>query len=159
MKTTSRTIVLRKAQRDRLEQLLRGHDLAPRERVRARVLLLSHAKWKRSAITEACGASRATIGRVRGRFRAGGIDGAIWEGARSGAPAKITASDEQRIVALACTAPPLGSSRWTVRLLAAEATRRKVVKSIARERVRMVLHDHEHKPWREKNVVHPEADR
>ena len=155
MKTSKPTIRLRKRERQRLEELLAGGELAAREQMRARVLLLSDHRWKREAITEACGASRATIGRVRRRFREGGIDRAIMEGERSGAPAQLTTSQQQRIVALACTEAPEGSSRWTVRLLADEAVRRKITKSVGRERVRMILQGHDLKPWREKNVVHP----
>lgn len=154
MKTVERTIRLRAPQRKRLEALLRDGELSPREQTRARVLLLSDSRWKKEAITEACGASRATISRVRGRFREGGIDRAIGEGARSGAPSKITPSQRQRIVALVCTKPPDGSSRWTVRLLAEEVVRRRITKSIGRESVRVILRDHDMKPWREKNVVH-----
>jgi putative transposase len=154
MKTVEQTIRLRASQRKRLEGLLRDGELSPREQRRARVLLLSDSSWKKEAITEASGASRATIGRIRRRFREGGIDGAIGEGARSGSPVKITAAQQQRIVALVCSEPPDGSSRWTVRLLAEEAVRRGITKSIGRESVRVILRDHDMKPWREKNVVH-----
>ena len=106
-------------------------------------------------VAPATTASRATIGRIRTRFRTRGLDAALTEDPRSGVPAKISASDEQRIVALVCSSPPEGRSRWTVRLLAQEAVKRKVVKSIKRERVRVILQDHELKPWREKNVVCP----
>ena len=154
MESSEKSIRLVGSQRIRLEKLIRKGALSPREHVRAQVLLLSNKKWSKESITEACGASRATIGRVRSRFRSRGIDGAIWEGKRAGAPAKITPSIEQRVVALACTQPPEGSSRWTVRLLAEEAVRRRITASLGRERVRMILQDHDLKPWRQKNVVH-----
>jgi transposase len=155
MERDKRAIKLSKRQRERLEDLLKGKEAVPRERVRAQVLLLSDKGWKREAITEATTASRATIGRIRRRFRTRGLDAALTEDPRSGVPAKISASDEQRIVALVCSSPPEGRSRWTVRLLAQEAVKRKIVKSIKRERVRVILQDHELKPWREKNVVRP----
>jgi hypothetical protein len=41
-----------------------------------------------------------------------------------------------------------------VRLLAEEVVRRRITKSIGRESVRVILRDHDMKPWREKNVVH-----
>lgn len=154
METIERTIRLHASQRKRLETLLRAGELSLREQTRARVLLLSDSGWKKRAITEACGASRATIGRVRRRFREGGIDRAIREEVRPGASSKLTASQQQRIVALVCTKPPDGSSRWTVRLLAEEAVRRGITESIGRESIRVILRDHDMKPWREKNVVH-----
>jgi len=149
-----RRIKLTKGQRERLEGLLKDKDVVPRQRVRAQVLLLSDSGWKRDDITEATGASTTKITRVRRRFRERGLDAALTEDERSGVPAKISASDEQRIVALVCSAAPEGRSRWTVRLLVEEAVKRKLVKSIGRERLRVILRDHELKPWREKNVVH-----
>ncbi len=149
-----RRVKLTERQRERLEELLKDKVAVPRERVRAQVLLLSDRGWKREDITEATGASRATIGRVRRRFKERGMDAALTEDERSGVPAKISPSDEQRIVALVCSPAPEGQSRWTVRLLVEEAVKRKVVKSIGRERMRVILRDHELKPWREKNVVH-----
>lgn len=154
MERDKRTIKLSKRQRERLDGLLKGKEAVPRERVRAQVLLLSDKGWTREGITEATTASRATIGRIRKRFRKRGLEAALSEDERSGVPAKISASDEQRIVALVCSPAPEGRSRWTIRLLVEEAVKRKLVKSIGRERMRMILRDHELKPWRKKNVVH-----
>ena len=49
--------------------------------------------------------------------------------------------------------PPEGRARWTVRLLAEEAVKRKLVPGVGRETVRILLENHDLKPWREKNVV------
>src|ERR1039457_7122191 len=46
-----------------------------------------------------------------------------------------------------------GGARWTVRLLAEEAVKRKLVPRVGRETVRILLQSHDLKPWREKNVV------
>ena len=149
-----RTIRLNQGQRERLKRLLADNKPMARERVRGQVLRMSDQGWSVSAITEVSGASRSTVGRVRRWFREGGLNAALYDEGRSGRPPKISSSDAQRVVALACTEPPAGHGRWTVRLLAEETVRRKIVKAIGRERVRMILRDHELKPWREKNVVH-----
>jgi hypothetical protein len=60
---------------------------------------------------------------------------------------------EQEIVAVACSSPPEGFARWSVRLLTEEVHRRGIVKSVSRELIRVVLQQHELKPWLEKNVV------
>ena len=70
-----------------------------------------------------------------------------------GQPRLLDESDEAKIVALACSDPPPGRSRWTVALLAKEAVRRGYVPKIGRETVRITLKHHGLKPWREKNVV------
>src|ERR1700691_945563 len=74
-------------------------------------------------------------------------------GARPGKEARLDAQQRQRIVALVCSPPPEGRARWTVRLLAEEAVKRKLVPGVGRETVRILLESHDLKPWREKNVV------
>ncbi len=54
---------------------------------------------------------------------------------------------------MVCSNPPEGRSRWTVRLIAEEAVKRKLVPRAGRETIRILLAGHDLKPWREKNVV------
>jgi hypothetical protein len=60
---------------------------------------------------------------------------------------------------MVCSAPPEGQARWTVRLIAEEAVKRKLVPRVGRETIRVLLSSHEFKPWREKNVVHRRSRR
>jgi hypothetical protein len=46
-----------------------------------------------------------------------------------------------------------GQARWTVRLIAEEAVKRKLVPRVGRETIRVLLSSHDCKPWREKKVV------
>jgi putative transposase len=57
------------------------------------------------------------------------------------------------VIAMVCGPPPTGRARWTVRLIAAEAVKRKPVTRVGPETVRILLQNHDLKPWREKNVV------
>jgi putative transposase len=50
---------------------------------------------------------------------------------------------------VACSPPPEGRARWTVRLLTEEAIRRKLVPRVGRETIRVLLESHDLKPWRE----------
>jgi putative transposase len=54
---------------------------------------------------------------------------------------------------MVCAAPPAGQARWTVRLIVEQAQKKKLVPRVGRETIRMLLQDHDLKPWREKNVV------
>ena len=54
---------------------------------------------------------------------------------------------------MVCAAPPEGHARWTVRLAAEQAVKRKLVPRVGRETIRILLPHHDLKPWREKNVV------
>ena len=55
---------------------------------------------------------------------------------------------------MVCGPPPQGWARWSVRLIAIEAVKRKLAPQVGRETIRILLQSHELKPWREKNVVH-----
>jgi hypothetical protein len=76
--------------------------------------------------------------------------------ARTAWPA-LDREQRQRIIAVACSPPPEGRARWTVRLPTEEAIRRKLVPRVGRETIRVLLESHDLKPWREKNVVRGEA--
>jgi putative transposase len=70
-----------------------------------------------------------------------------------GAAALLEDRQRQRIIAMVCSDPPEGRARWTVRLVAEEAVKRRLVPRVGRETVRVLLLHHDLKPWREKNVV------
>jgi putative transposase len=70
-----------------------------------------------------------------------------------GAASLLEDSQKQRIIAMVCAAPPEGFARWTVRLVAEEAVKRRLVPRVGRETIRILLLHHDFKPWREKNVV------
>ncbi len=149
-----RVVRLKSRERQKLEKLLRGQEASARERVRARVLLLSQQGWDRPSIAVATGSSTSTVGRVRRRFCEEGLQSALSERPRPGGQDKLSSREAQELVALACTDPPKGFARWSVRLLTSEGIRRGIVPKVGRERIRLVLQEHGIKPWREKNVVH-----
>jgi putative transposase len=81
------------------------------------------------------------------------LDRALYERPRQGAQPILNASERQKIIAMVCSDPPAGQARWTVRLIAAQAIKRKLVPRVGRETIRILLEGHDLKPWREKNVV------
>ena len=87
------------------------------------------------------------------RYRVGGLDAALYDKQRPGAAAILDDSQKQRLIAMVCSDPPEGCARWTVRLVAEEAVKRKLVPRVGRETIRILLLHHDLKPWREKNVV------
>ena len=52
---------------------------------------------------------------------------------------KLTGEQEARLVALACSAPPAGQARWSLRLLADRLVELEVVEAISYQTVRRVL--------------------
>jgi transposase len=154
--TYGQSVRLRWAQRKKLAALCRSSEVGAKTARRARILELLGDGWRQCDIETATGAGIATIGRVRRRYLEEGFDAAVYGYAAPGAPPILDEADEARIVALACTDPPAGRNRWTTELLAAEAVKRGYVERVGRETVRIVLKHHGLKPWREKNVVHPD---
>jgi hypothetical protein len=65
----------------------------------------------------------------------------------------LDTNQKQRIIAMVCSDPPEGQARWTVRLVAEEAVKRRLVPRVGRETIRVLLLHHDLRPWREKNVV------
>jgi len=64
---------------------------------------------------------------IAARYRATGLDRALYERPRPGAAEVLGTADKQRIIALLCTDPPTGAARWTVRLIAEQVVKRKLV--------------------------------
>ena len=93
------------------------------------------------------------IRKIGHRYQEGGLERALYEKQRPGAEALLEDSEKQRIIAMVCSDPPEGFARWTVRLVAEEAIKRRLVPRVGRETIRILLLSHELKPWREKNVV------
>ena len=87
------------------------------------------------------------------RYQQGGLDSALFEKQRPGAAEILDTSQKQRIIAMVCGDPPEGHARWTVRLVAQEAVKRRLAPRVGRETVRILLQHHDLRPWREKNEV------
>ena len=129
-------------------------------RVVLRVLALLHLDRgaRASAVARTVDLTPQAIRRIARRYRAGGVARAVFDAPRPGAAEVLAPADKQRIIAMVCAAPPVGAARWTVRLIAEEAVKRRVVPRVGRETIRVLLQSHDLKPWREKNVVRGGAD-
>ena len=92
------------------------------------------------------------IRKVGHRYEQGGLERALYERQRPGAAKVLDDNQKQRLIAMVCSNPPEGRARWTVRLVAEEAVKRKLVPRVGRETIRILLLSHDLKPWREKNV-------
>lgn len=115
-------IELTEEQRTQLEQLIRTGDALARSNTRARILLLSDRsqgqKRTDQEVADAVMCSHSTVGNVRRRFLAGGLQTALYDKGWPGAKPKFTGEVEAKLTMLACSKPPEGAARWTLRLLA-----------------------------------------
>jgi len=126
-------------EREELLQFLRKGKSSARSQTRARILLLSDEGLEDDEIAETLKVSKSTVCRIRKRYCEGGLDFALQEKPRSGAPNKIDGRVEAQLTLLACSDPPEGRSRWTVRLLADRLVELEVVDSISHMSVQRLL--------------------
>ena len=86
--------------------------------------------WTDQQIVEAFNCHEDTVANVRKRFVCDGIEAAVdrrREGV--GRPPKIDGDTEAKITMIACSDPPKGRDRWTVRLIAEQLVKLEVVDS------------------------------
>jgi transposase len=112
---------------------------AARSIKRARILLLADAGTSDPAIADDVGVCQSTAFKIRRRYCTEGIQGALTEKPRSGAPRTFTGRDEANLTTLACTNPPAGYQRWTHRLLADKLIELEAVSAISYKTVERLL--------------------
>jgi putative transposase len=143
---------LSKQERQEVNQLLSGGVQQVRTVQRAMVLRRLAEGQTIRKVAEGMGVAPKTVWMVSQHYQQGGLERALYDGPRPGKGALLDARQQQRIIALACSKPPEGRARWTVRLLVEEVVKRKLVPRVGRETIRVLLESHDLKPWREKNV-------
>ena len=139
--------------RNRIERLVQAGVQQVRVVVRALALRRLAQGAVAAQVAEALPLTAKAVRQIAHRYNSGGLERALYERPRPGAAPLLDDSQKQRIVAMVCGKPPEGRARWTVRLVASEAVKRKLVPRAGRETIRMMLQSHDLKPWREKNVV------
>jgi transposase len=132
---------------------LRGGVQQVRVVLRALALLQLAAGGTAPHVAKSVRLTAQTIRNLTRRYQQRGLDGALYEKTRPGAASVLDEKQQQRIIAMVCSDPPEGYARWTVRLVAQEAVKRRLVPRAGRETIRILLLHHDLRPWREKNVV------
>jgi transposase len=146
-------VQLTKKARKRIAGMLnKGWESA---RVLRRALILRQLDRGQTAgqVASQVGVASKTVRAIARRYEEEGLESALYEKPRPGQQRRLDAGQSQRIIALVCGPPPAGQARWSVRLIAQEAVKRKLVAEVGRETIRILLRTHDLKPWREKNVV------
>ena len=132
-----------------------------RKLAHARVLLQADASaggpdWTDTRIAEAVRVSVRTIERVRQRFVEEGLEAALRPRPSPRVYArKLDGAQEAKLVALACSEPPEGKQRWTLRLLAERMVELEVVPELSHETVRQTLKKERAQVASAADLVHP----
>lgn len=138
-------VVLTEAERIYLEALIAAGTAPARQLAHARVLLKADKGpdgpgWVDAAIAEAVEISQPTISRIRQQFVEAGLEAALNRRApRRVYARKLTGEHEAQLVALACSEPPAGQARWSLRLLADKLVELEIVDAVSHQTVRRVL--------------------
>ena len=132
-------------EREELTGLVEKGTVAAYRRRHAQILLLADQGVHGPAcldreIASQVGVTPQNVERIRKRCVLEGLEAAL--GRRKRSRERATALDgegEAQLVAIACSDPPAGRARWTLRLMADELKRRRIVQTISHETVRKVL--------------------
>jgi Homeodomain-like domain len=124
--TSVKTYVVRLSgeERQQLETLIRKGKSPARRLLKARILLKADVSgagegWSDSRIIEALDASPSMVYRVRKQLVEEGLEAVLSRKQRAmpAVPPIFDGEKEAKLIALACSKPPKGRARWTLRLL------------------------------------------
>jgi transposase len=142
---TKYLVKLTTEEREQLERMVRTGKRAAATLTHARILLKADAgcgtgPWENERIAEAVETSVATVHRVRQAFVEEGLEAALYRQKPTGRQyRKLDGEGEARLVALACSTPPVGRTRWTMQLLADKLVELKIVDTISDDTVHRTL--------------------
>jgi transposase len=136
---------LTETERAHLQDLIAAGTAPARTLLHARILLKADEgpagpAWVDQAIAEAVEVSQPTVSRVRKQYVEEGLQAALTRRApRRVYQRKLTGEHEARLVALACSPPPSGQARWSLRLLADKLIELEIVDDVSYQTVRRTL--------------------
>lgn len=133
---------LSKKERQELNMFVSRGKKSAREITRARILLLADEGKSDQEIMDLLGPSRPTIWSLRKKYaerRNEPILDILKDEPRSGRPVKIDTRVEANISVIACSDPPEGAAKWTLRMVADRLVKLDVIDSISHESVRVAL--------------------
>ncbi len=104
------------------------------------ILIKQRSVGSNEAIASTLGISISTIERVRRRFVEEGIDASLsHRQGRGRKQRRLDGDSEAHLLAIACSQPPQGQGRWTLRMLADKMVELRYIESLSHETVRQTL--------------------
>jgi transposase len=130
---------LTESERNDLLKLVKTGKGSARKMNRARILLLAAEGKSDAVIVDALKVGVATVERTRRKFVEDGLTVALNDRPRPGRQPKLDGHQTAYLTALACSQPPEGRERWTLKLLAGRLVELGIVDTISTEPVRQAL--------------------
>jgi len=138
-------VILSDTEREQLKNLIAAGTAPARKLTHARILLKADQGsegpgWVDEQVADAVEVSQPTVSRVRKQYVQEGLQAAINRRPPNREyHRKLDGHQEARLVALACSKPPEGQARWSLRLLADKMVELDVVDDLSYQTVRRTL--------------------
>lgn len=132
-------IKLKAKEKKELNALIKKGSEQARTLTRCHILILVDAGQSKAEISKALAVDPNTIRNICRRYVEEGLNSAINEKSRPGAPTLFDGKLRAKLTALACSKPPEGRGQWSLRLLADKAVELAYVDSISHTDVRRIL--------------------
>jgi transposase len=136
---------LTRTEREHLRSLIAAGTAPARKLTHARILLKADQSpegpaWVDEEVAEAVEVSQPTVSRVRKQFFEEGLEAALNRRPPNREyHRKLDGKQEAHLIALACSEPPEGQARWSLRLLAERMAELEVVDDLSYQTVRRTL--------------------
>lgn len=99
-----------------------------------------------------------TVYNIENNYETGGLAKALHDDPRPGSPVRLDDRFKSYVVATVCGDPPEGFDRRTLELIKEEVMSKGVVESVSHESIRLVLKEHDLKPWQQQSWCVPGID-
>jgi transposase len=132
-------VQLSDAQRELLSARIQNGTAPARAVRRAHTLLLAEARQPVQTSAAMLHTSAVTVTQTCKRGVATGLEAARYDRPRPGSRRKLDGRQEAHLVALACSTPPTGRDRWSLRRLADRLVELGLIETISYATVRRVL--------------------
>ena len=126
---------------------------------RAHTLLLAGEQQPVQTMAAMLHTSAVTVTQTCKRFLHAGLEATLSDCPRPGSRRKLDGRQEAHLVALACSMPPAGRDRWSLRLLADRLVELGIMETVSSATVRRVLKKNHTQTVAQRAVVHPRGER
>jgi transposase len=131
---------------------------SPRQIYRANALNLRNKGLSFAEVADFLELTPRTVYNIERNYEEGGLDRALNDDPRPGAPVRHDDSVKAHVVATVCSDPQDGFDRWTLDLVRDRILASQVTDRISRESIRLILKEHDLKPWQQASWCVPRID-